>query len=165
MYTNLLVLSLLLYFWCYSNDADLSPQSPAAPHVGAVYVLLHSRPADGLLGHAHPRHSRYFVRLYRGNGHRAVRPVDRLHERHSLLRMAGEALRYAGGDPHHHVLRGVRDDGAERGAVVCLTGAVCAGVDGVWRQLRLGGSGDKCGRGSGRARDEQNRAADDARLL
>lgn len=32
----------------------------------------------------------------------------------------------------------------------CLTGAVCPRADGIWRQLWFGGSGDKCGRGSGR---------------
>ena len=48
MYTKLLVLSLLLYFWCYPNDADLFPQRPTTTHVGIVYVLLYSRSADGL---------------------------------------------------------------------------------------------------------------------
>jgi hypothetical protein len=47
---------------------------------------------------------------FRRDGHRAVRPVDRLHERHSLLRVAGKALWYASGDPHHHVLCRVRDE-------------------------------------------------------
>ena len=42
--------------------------------------------------------------------------------------MAGEALWYPGGDPHHHVLRNTGDAGAQRGAVVCLAGHVCPGL-------------------------------------
>jgi MFS family permease len=131
--------------------------------VGAVYVLLHSRPADGLLGHAHP----------------AIRDILSVSTAEMGIVLFGLSIGSMSGIlcsawlvkrfGTRAVIRttmcfAVFGMGAERGAVVCLAGAVRPRADGIWRQLRFGGSGHKRGRGSGRTRDEQNRAADDARL-
>ncbi|MNP56880.1 hypothetical protein D3C76_1516420 [compost metagenome] len=110
--------------------------------MGAVYVLLYPRIADGILGDAYSCDPRYFVGVDRRNGHRTVRSVDRVDERYFVFGVAGKALWHAQSDPHHHVLRRGRHDFPQRRPVVHLASDVRVWSDGLWRQLWLSGSGD-----------------------
>lgn len=103
MYTYLLLLSSLFSFKAFTDDDAILAQSAAASAMGAVYVLFHPRLVNGLLGHPHAGDPRSVGAIHRRDGRGAVWSVGGVDERYSLLGVAGEALWYPQGHPHHHV--------------------------------------------------------------
>jgi hypothetical protein len=76
--------------------------------VGAVYVLLYSRPADGLLGHAHPA-IRDILSVSTAEMGIVLFGLS-IGSMSGILCSAWLVKRFgASGDPHHHVLCRVRD--------------------------------------------------------